>query len=68
MFIRGDHDLRDGLIVELGLRVVFSSWISSWIFELDSQLDFPVGFSGLISSWTFKFDFQVDFRLGQCKM
>ena len=43
--------LGDRLIVELGFRVR----ISSWIFELDFQVDFPNGFS----SWIFKLVFDL---------
>ena len=44
---------------------MISSWISSWIFELDFRVGFfRVGFSSWISSWIFELDFRVGFRVG----
>ena len=39
-------------------------WTSSWIFELDFELEFR----GRFLSWIFQWDFELDFRGGQCKM
>ena len=49
------NSCRGGVIVLPFYRVR----ISSWIFELDFELDFRVR----ISSWIFELDFELDFRV-----